>query len=48
MDTDSDGDAIPDRVEGTSDSDGDGIPDYLDPRPGLQPGKILFLPIIFR
>ncbi|MEY5034888.1 MAG: hypothetical protein RL447_1266, partial [Bacteroidota bacterium] len=28
--TDSDGDGIPDSIEGTGDSDGDGIPDYLD------------------
>ena len=27
---DSDGDGIPDSVEGTADSDGDGVPDYLD------------------
>lgn len=27
---DSDGDGIPDSVEGTGDTDGDGIPDYLD------------------
>ena len=30
LDTDSDGDAIPDAVEGTGDTDGDGVPDYLD------------------
>lgn len=35
LDTDSDGDGIADRTEGTSDSDGDGIPDYID-----QPGKL--------
>ena len=29
-DLDSDGDGIPDLVEGTGDTDGDGIPDYLD------------------
>ena len=29
-DQDSDGDLIPDNVEGYADSDGDGIPDYLD------------------
>ena len=30
-DLDSDGDGIPDGVEGTDDPDGDGIPNYLDP-----------------
>ena len=30
IDSDSDGDLIPDRLEGIKDSDGDGIPDYLD------------------
>ncbi len=29
-DTDSDGDLIPDNIEGFQDNDGDGIPDYLD------------------
>ena len=29
-DIDSDGDSIPDNLEGFADSDGDGIPDYLD------------------
>ncbi len=28
---DTDGDGIPDSVEGTNDTDGDGTPDYLDP-----------------
>jgi len=28
---DSDGDGVPDSVEGTGDADGDGIPNYLDP-----------------
>ncbi|HEX5658470.1 MAG TPA: hypothetical protein VFX59_14810 [Polyangiales bacterium] len=31
LDLDSDGDGIPDQVEGTEDSDGDGTPNYLDP-----------------
>ena len=30
LDLDSDGDGIPDSVEGQKDSDGDGIPNYLD------------------
>ena len=30
IDFDSDGDGIPDALEGTTDTDGDGIPDYLD------------------
>ncbi|MCH8345021.1 MAG: right-handed parallel beta-helix repeat-containing protein [Planctomycetes bacterium] len=30
LDTDSDGDGIPDSQEGDGDADGDGIPDYLD------------------
>ncbi len=29
-DTDSDGDGIPDQVEGDGDADGDGVPNYLD------------------
>ncbi|WP_018277096.1 Ig-like domain-containing protein [Teredinibacter turnerae] len=32
-DRDSDGDLIPDSIEGLADSDNDGVPDYLDSRP---------------
>lgn len=41
-DTDSDGDGIPDHIEGIGDIDDDGIPDYLDP------DQYLFLPLVRR
>lgn len=36
---DSDGDGIPDDVEGTGDLDNDGIPNYLDLDSGRRDGK---------
>ena len=41
-DTDSDGDGIPDHIEGIGDIDDDGHPDYLDP------DQYLFLPFVRR
>ena len=44
-DQDTDGDGIPDGIEGAGDSDGDGTPDYLDPINDGPPPAVVFTAI---